>query len=229
LAYVKFEYDWDWAGAESDFRKALQLNSGYPTAHQWYGQYLSAMGRFDEAVAELKRAQDLDPVSVAIQVNVGRVYRYARRYDEAVEQLRAGLVMDPNLASPHFFIALSRTLQSRCSEAMGEYQTALKLSRQYLAAIAYLGYTYARCGKTAEAQETLQELMEISKRGYLPAGLIVPLYAGLGDKDRAFQWLAKAVEERDFDVVWLKIDPLFDLIRSDPRFAEVLHRVNLGP
>jgi TolB-like protein/DNA-binding winged helix-turn-helix (wHTH) protein/Flp pilus assembly protein TadD len=231
LAYVKLQYDWDWAGAESDFRKALQLNPGYATAHQWYGQYLSAMGRSDEALAELKRAQELDPVSLIIQANIGRVYLFSRRYDQAIEQLRAALTMDPSFAVAHAFTGLAYTAKSMYSEAIGEYQTSLKLtmphSNPYV--ISFLGYAYALCGKRAEAQEMLHELAELSKRGYLPAGTMATVYIGLGDKDRAFHWLTKSVEQRGVDVSPLKVDPLFDPLRSDPRFAALLHRMNLAP
>jgi TolB-like protein/DNA-binding winged helix-turn-helix (wHTH) protein/Flp pilus assembly protein TadD len=231
LAYIKLQYDRDWAGAESDFRKALQLNPGYATAHQWYGQYLLATGRPDEALAELKRAQELDPVSLIIQANIGRVHLFSRRYDQAIEQLRATLTMDPNFPVAHAFAGLAWTAKSMYSEAISEYQTSLKLTMPHLNpyVISYLGYAYARCGKRAEAQEILHELAELSKRGYLPAETMATVYIGLGDKDRAFHWLRKSVEERGVELSYLKVNPLFDPIRSDPRFRDLLRSVNLAP
>jgi TolB-like protein/DNA-binding winged helix-turn-helix (wHTH) protein/Tfp pilus assembly protein PilF len=230
LARVKVQYDWDWAGAERDFRQALQLNPGYATAHQKYGQYLAAMGRFDEAFAELKRAQELDPVSLHVQANLGRVYRWSRQYDKALEQLHAAFAMDSNYAYPHLYAGLAYMFQSKFPEAAGEFQIMLKLEgAHYPWALAYLGYTYALWGKRAEAEGLVEQLTELSKHGYLPAGAMAEIYVGLGDKGRAFHWLAKAVDERDTDVVMLKVDPLFDPIRSDPRFADLLRRVNFGP
>ena len=230
LAYVKFQYDWDWAGAERDFRKALQLNPGYATAHQWYALYLTAIGRPDEALAELKKAQELDPVSLIIQTNIARVYLFSRRYDQAIEQSRAAFALDPYFPVAHAFAGRAYTAKSMCSEAIGEYQTSLRLQMGYNHdVISFLGYTYARCGKKAEAQERLNELVELSKRGYLPAGAMAIVYVGLGDRDRAFHWLTKSVEERGVNLPFLEVEPLFDPIRSDPRFRDLLRRVNLAP
>jgi tetratricopeptide (TPR) repeat protein len=189
------------------------------------------MGRPDEAIAELNRAQELDPVSLIIQTNIGRVYLFSRLYDQAIEQLRTTLTMDPNFPVAHAFAGLAWTAKSMYSEAIGEYQTSLKLTmpdvNPYV--ISYLGCAYALSGKRAKAQEMLHELAKLSKRGYVPAGTLATVYIGLGDRDRAFQWLTESVEERGVELSFLKVNPLFDPIRSDPRFADLLRRVNLAP
>ena len=230
LARVKYQYDWDAAGAEGDFRRALQLNPGYAVAHLKFALYLGAMGRFDEAFQELRRAQELDPVSVGVQATLERVYRWSRQYDKALDQSRAVFSMDSNLSYPHQYAGLAYMFQSKFPEAVHEFQTTLKLEGpKHPWALAYLGYTYALWGKRAEAEGIAKELTGLSQHGYIPAGALAELYTGLGDKDRAFQWLEKALEERDTDVMMLKVDPLFDPLRSDPRFPAFLRRVNLAP
>ena len=165
-----------------------------------------------------------------VQASLGRVYRWSRQYDKALEQLLATFDMDPNYPYPHLYAGLAYMFQSKFPEAAGELQTVLKLEGEHHPwALAYLGYTNALWGKRAEADKMVQQLMELAQKGYVPAGAVAEAYTGLGDKDRAFQWLAKAIEERDTDVTMLKVDPLFDPIRSDPRFRDLLRRVNLAP
>jgi tetratricopeptide (TPR) repeat protein len=227
LASIKSTYEWDWQGAERDFKKALELNPGYATAHQWYGEYLVSLGRFDEGLAEVKRAQELDPLSLIIQTTLGGMYRLSRRYDEAIEQGRAALGMDSNFGVAHFTLGRAYAAKSMYSEAIREYQAALKLMGEDPLLVSYLGVAYGRSGKKAEAQKILDALIERSKRGYMPASAMATAYLGLGDKDQAFRWLAKGIEEREPFMSEIAVDPLYDPLRSDPRFADLLRRTNL--
>jgi len=230
LGYVQFLYDWDWAGAERNYKRALELKPGYATGHQWLGEFLAAMGRLDEALAELKRAQELDPLSLIIQAVVGKVYLFMRRNDEAIEQMRATLVMDPNFAIAHQQLGRAYAAKTMYPEAIREYQTAVQLLGEDHVVYSQLGQAYGLVGRRAEAQKILDELLERSKRGNVSAMAMVTVYEGLGDKDRAFQWLAKAVEQRSPTLALnFKGDPGWDRLRPDPRYAELLRRMNLAP
>ena len=228
LAEVKALYDLDWAGAEKDFKRAIELNPGYATAHQWYGLYIARMGRFDEALAEIKRAQELDPLSLIVNSLVGYVLYHSRRYDQAIEQQRQTLAMDPSFGHAHFVLGQTYVAKRMYPEAIAEFRAVPK-SAQAFAPIAGLGHAYAVSGSRAEAQKILDGFLTRSKRGYFPAWAIATVYIGLGDKDQAFDWLGKAVEERGEYAVWLKTDPLYDPLRSDPRFPDLLRRLNLAP
>jgi len=229
LAEVKVLYDLDWAGAERDFKRAIELNPGYATAHQWYALYLARIQRFDEALAEIKRAQELDPLSLIINTLLGYVFYESRRPDQAIEQLRQTLAMDPSFAFAHSVLGRTYTEKRMYPQAIAEFRTALEFAEENPQSIAGLGRAYAESGSQAEAQKILNELLARSKRDYFPAWAIATVYIGLGDKDRALQWLGKAVEERGEYVVWLKTDPLYDPLRSDPRFQDLLRRLNLTP
>jgi serine/threonine protein kinase/tetratricopeptide (TPR) repeat protein len=229
LAEVKVLYDLDWAGAEREFKRAIELNPGYATAHQWYALYLARIGRFNEALAEIKRAQELDPLSLIINTLVGYVFYESRRPDQAIEQLRQTLAMDPSFAFAHSVLGRTYTEKRMYPQAIAEFRTALKFAEENPQSIAGLGRAYAELGSQAEAQKILNELLARSKRDYFPAWAIATVYIGLGDKDRALQWLGKAVEERGEYVVWLKTDPVYDPLRSDPRFRDLLRRLNLTP
>ncbi|HWT79136.1 MAG TPA: tetratricopeptide repeat protein, partial [Candidatus Methylomirabilis sp.] len=225
LAEVNALYDMDWAGAERDFKRAIGLNPGYATARLWYGLFFARTGRFNEAFAEMKKAQELDPLSLIINSLVGWVYYQARRYDEAIEQLRQTLAMDPNFAYAHWVLGRTHMEKRMYPEAIAEFRAGLASGDPRF--IAGLGHAYAVSGRQAEAQKILNELLARSERGYFPSWVIATVYIGLGDKDQAFEWLGKAVEERGENVVWLKVGPLWDPLRSDPRFAGLLRRLNV--
>jgi TolB-like protein/Flp pilus assembly protein TadD len=230
LGHLKISHDMDWAGAEREYKRALELNPGYANAHHWYAMSLSGMGRHDEALAEIKRAQELDPLSLIINANVGFILYNSRRYEEAIEQLRKGLAMDPNFAQVHEYLGFTYLQKSMFREAVAEFQTALKLSQGGLEVVAGLGHAYALSGNRAAAQKLLGELRERSSRGYSLPWVIAVVYIGLGDKDHAFEWLQKAVEERNIGLMeWIKVSPMFDPVRSDPRFTDLLRRMNLAP
>ena len=229
LAAAKHRYYWDWAGGERDYKRAMELSPGYAVAYHWYAQYLVAMGRFDEALAAARRAQDLDPLSLVISSDFAVIFRLLRRFDEAIEQCRKTLALDPNFEMPHTQLGLTYSHKLMYPEAIAEFQTALKLQQGHWQPLAYLGYTYAISGNRTEAQKILDDLTEQSKRGYFPSLAIAWVYVGLEDKDQAFEWLSRAVEERGLPLLFLKINPLSDPLRSDPRFTDLLRRMNLAP
>ncbi len=230
LADIRFRYDWDWLGAEREHKRAIELNPGYATAHQWYSHYLLPMGRTDESLAESKLALELDPLSLIINLHLGWHYLYVRQYDKAIEQLRKTLELDPNFVLARLFLGQAYEQKAMHEEAIVEFQKAISLSRGGPVHVAALGHAYAVSGKRGEAQKVLERLIELSKRRYVPSYEISVIYAGLGDKEQAFAWLQKAYEERDSS--WLldvNLDPRFDDLRSDPRFADLVRRVGLPP
>jgi len=233
LADVKTDYDWDWPGAEREFRRAIELNPGYATAHQWYGELLSALGRHEEALAEIKRALQLDPLSLIINDANGLILLRAGRDDLAIEQLGKTLEMDPNFALAHFDLGQVYLRKGRFAEAVAESQMASALSPDIAWYKGELGYAYARAGKSAEARKLLSELKsaqeEHSKRMYVSWYDVAYIYAGLGEKDQAFACLEKAYEQHDARLVEAKVEVLFDSLRSDARFADLLRRIGLPP
>ncbi len=229
LADVKTDYDWDWPGAEREFRRAIELNPGYATAHQWYGELLSEVGRHEEALAEIKRAQELDPLSLIINTVVGSILSRAGQPELAIGQLRKTLEIDPNFARAHFTLGNAYVRKRMFAEAIVEFQSARTLSRSGTDYIGALGHAYARAGKTAEARKVIDELKEQSKRRYVSWYNIAYVYAGLDEKDQAFACLQKAYEQHDARLVLLKVEPLFDPLRSDPRFQDLQRRIGLPP
>ncbi len=230
LGDVKFRYEWDWSGAEREYKRAIELNPSYTTAHQWYSHFLLPLGRAEESLAESKRALELDPLSLVINMHMGWHYLYARQYDQAIEQLRKTLDLDQDFLLAHLFLGQAYELKAMYAEAMAEFQKAIALSRGAPPNVAALGHLYAVSGKRDAARKVLEELKESSKRRFVPSYEIAVVYAGLGEKDQAFGWLQKAFEQRDSGwLVDLRVDPRFDLLRSDPRFADLVRRVGLPP
>lgn len=227
LGLVHLLYDWEWSGAEREFTRALEINPGYSDAHQTYGYYLSAMGRHDEALAEVRRAQELDPLSLEKKVSIGETLFHQRRYDQAIEQYQIVLEMDPNSGFTHWAIGNVYLQKKRYEEAVAEYQKAIPLSGDSTDEPASLGCAYALSGRTREAQQVLAELKERAKRTYISPTVIAFIHISLGEKDQAFALLDKAYEGRDFILVTLKAEPMFDSLRSDRRFTDLLRRVGL--
>lgn len=227
LAAVKVDYDWDWPGAESEFRRAIELNPGYATAHQWYAELLSQLGRHEEALSEIKLAQQLDPFSLIINVVRGDALRGAGQYDLAIEQLNKTLEIDPNFAHAHFHLGMTYLRKEAFADAIAEFQKAVTLSPNVTDYKGGLGYAYARAGKRAEAWNVLEELKERSKRSYIPWFYIAGIYAGLDEKDQAIAYLEKAYARREQGLAVMKREPMFDPLRSDSRFQDLLRRMNL--
>jgi eukaryotic-like serine/threonine-protein kinase len=224
------DYEWDWAGAEREHRRAIELNPGYATAHHWYATHLARMGRLAEAVAESKRAQELDPLSPILSANLAHMSLCAGQYTQDFEALRKLSELDPDFPWLHHQLGRWYEEQGRYEEAIAEHRKALSLSEGHPYIMAGLGHTYAVAGEKAEALKVLSDLKELSERRYVSPVYVSVVYAGLGDMDDALVWLQKAYEERDlFPMIWLKVDPYFNALRSDPRFQELLRRAGLPP
>jgi eukaryotic-like serine/threonine-protein kinase len=229
LGYIKAFYDWDWSGAEREIQRAIELNPSDATAAYTYGLALLNMGRIQEAIAEEKRAVELDPLSLVNNRTLGVAYYGARQYDQAIVQLRKTLELDPNFILARDLLGLAYLQKSMYKEAVAEFEKDLLISPANAGALTSLGSTYAAAGRRAEAQKVLDQLNESAKQKYLPAYQIARIYAGLGDKEKAFEWLEKGYEQRSLGFTIPKVNPSYDPLRSDPRFADLLRRMNLQP
>jgi serine/threonine protein kinase/tetratricopeptide (TPR) repeat protein len=230
LARVLAVYDWDWAGAEKEFKRAIELNPRYAVAHQWYGGYFEAMGRHNESIAERRRAQELDPLSLMSNFELGVAFYFARNYDQAIEQSQKTLELDPNFPLVHAHLPAAYEQKGMYDKAIAGFQKGITLrgGTAWSFSMSGLGHVYAVSGKKAEARAVLDELKQMSRQEYVPADGIALVYAGLGEKDQAFTWLEKAYEEHAFRMAWLKVEPQWDSLRSDPRFADLVRRVGLS-
>jgi DNA-binding SARP family transcriptional activator/Flp pilus assembly protein TadD len=220
-------HNWEWEDAEKALRRAIELNPGYPSAHHWYSEHLTAMGRCDESIAELKLAGELDPLSLIISADLGRAYYYARRYDQVLQQEAGTLEMDANFWLSHINLGRAYTQKGMHAEAIGELRKASELSAGNTEVLSFLGFTYAAAGERGAALETLRELNGLSERGYVPPYHLAIVHAGLGERDQAFRWLERAFEKHAIDLFTLKVEPMFDGLRPDPRFTDLLRRVGL--
>ena len=223
LAYIKFYFDWDWAGARAEFRRALDLNPNDPVSHQWYALYLLAAGHPQEAGREIETAHRLDPMSLAINTDVGLHHYYNGRYPEAVAQLRAVLAMKPDFLLAHFWLARTYLQMGRFDEAMAEVEPWK--GREWSVLVAARGFAYGFVGKADEARAVLGEMETLSKRRFVTAYGVALVHAGLRRNDEAFEWLEKAFEERSHWLVWLRLDPRWNNIRGDPRFDALVTRM----
>lgn len=221
--------NWEWEEAERQFKRAIDLNPNYATAHQWYSEHLGRVGRLAESLAEMRRAQELDPLSLIASAGVGACYYMARQYDQAIEQLRKTLDLDPNFLPALIHLGLAYLQQGKYEEAIAVFQKGRILSEGNEVLLSLIGHTYAVSGRKNEAKKTLEGLEELSKQGHVPTFTRAVIYIGLGDRDRAFEWLEKAYQERNMGLTFLKLDPFFDPLRSDPRFAHLLRCMGLPP
>jgi TolB-like protein/Tfp pilus assembly protein PilF len=224
LGMIGMLYDWDWTEAERAYQRAIQLSPENAMAHQRYGMYLDLMGRFDEGMAEMKLAQELDPLSLPINVNIGVTFYLMGQYDRAIAQYKSALEMDPSFALAHHHLAQVYTMQGRFPEALAEFQKA-KLLEESAFALGHLGRIYAMMGKRSEALKILNRLKELSKQFYVSPYRMTMIYAALDEMDRAFEWLEKAYLDRSAELAWLNIFPVPGNLRSDPRFTELLRRI----
>lgn len=227
LGWVRFNYDWDWAAAETEFRRAIELKPSYATAHQWYAVYLSAMGRPDEALSEATRALELDPLSLINVVALARAHYFARQFDRAIAACQDALQMDPAFALAHLWLGRPYEAKGMYQEAIGQYKQFATVTGRSMAALALLGEVYGRAGEPAQARRLLEEIRSSSQRTYVPAFYFALVYVGLGDRDEAFRWLDKALAERSDFMVYLNVHAGLDPLRSDPRFAALVRRVGL--
>jgi tetratricopeptide (TPR) repeat protein len=228
LASVLYRVNWDWHGAERQFKRAIQLNPGYATAHQRYSLFLMQRGRTEESLSEIRRAQALDPLSLSISSSAGWRLLWAGRYDQAIEQLQKTLEMDSSFVPAHLYLGLTYEAKGNLRKATDELRKAA-LSDAGPDTLASLGHAYAVGTQAHQAQKILQELEKPSKRAYVSEYYMAIVYAGLGNKQRAFEWLAKGCEHRDIELVSLRADVQLNSLRSDPRFQELLHCIGLRP
>jgi serine/threonine protein kinase/tetratricopeptide (TPR) repeat protein len=227
LAYVKLHYDWDWSGAEREFKRAIELNPQYATAPHWYSHYLMAMGRTEESLAAAKRALELDPLDLIMNVHLAWHYWLAREYDHQIEQSRKALELDPNYHQGLFFLGLAYEQKGMFAQAIAEHEKATAVSDRSMVMLSALGHAYGLAGRKGEAQRVLTELKELSDRRHFGAYEIAAIYVSLGEKDQAFAWLDRAFQERSSWLTYLKREPRLDSLRGDPRFRELMQRVGL--
>ncbi|HEY3135129.1 MAG TPA: protein kinase [Blastocatellia bacterium] len=227
LAFIKFAYDRDWSGTESELQRALEINPNYALAHSIYSGLLTALGRFDEAIAKRKAALELDPLSPVIRSAFGWTLYFAHRYDSAIEECRETLVIDEDFFRARLYIGLAYEQKGMYEQAIAELKKALSLSEDNVEILSSMAHVYAASGNRAEAQQILNKLNELSKQKHVDPYFVALIYVGLGQKDQAFEWLEKAHEYGSIMLVWLKIEPRLDSIRSDSRYPGLVRRVGL--
>jgi TolB-like protein/DNA-binding winged helix-turn-helix (wHTH) protein/Flp pilus assembly protein TadD len=226
LAFVLMHYDWDFAAAEREYLRAIDLNPNYATAHQWYAINLAATDRMDAALAELRHAQELDPLSLIISADIGELLGLARRYEDAAAQLQSTLKLDPNFLLAHYDLVTIYQYQQKYAEAADHARKAMELAPGSLWALGLLGSTYALNGQRDKARKVMAS-MERAPHGREGASHLAMIATYLGNKDTAFHWLQVARDERSGSLILLKIIPYWDPLRSDPRFVALLHDIGL--
>jgi tetratricopeptide (TPR) repeat protein len=228
LAAVMSDYDWDWEGADREYRRAIELNPNYATAHSWYAEHLSRMGRHEEAVAMVRRVPELDPASLFSGMIVAWILYFARRYDEAIEQGLRTLELDPDYATAHRVLGWAYEEKGMHDEAIAAHHRASGLADYGPNFTAQLGRAYTLAGREDEARNVLQELMKTSEGSYVSSLDIAIIHTALGEHDTAFEWLERAYEEKADHLPYLKVNPRLDPLRSDPRFESLLQRMGLA-
>jgi TolB-like protein/Tfp pilus assembly protein PilF len=229
LGYISFTYDGDWPAAGKHFEQALALNPAYTRGHTFYPFYLSSIGRSEEALEVAKGALDLDPASPAVSHSLAVQLYLARKFDRAIEQAHDTLEMDANFAISYAVLGEVYLSKGMYREGLSALEKYSALSRSGAASLALLGYSHARLGERKESLQVIEALKAASKQSFVPALFVALVYAGLEDKDQAFTWLEKAYEERFNRLAYLKVEALWDPLRSDPRFADLLRRVGIPP
>ncbi len=222
-------HNWEWVKGEQELQRAIRLNPGYPSAHHWYSEHLTAMGRCDESITELKLAAELDPLSLIISADLGRAFYYARQYGDVFKQEAQTLEMDSNFWLSHINLGRAYLQTGDHSQAIRELQQARKLSAAGTEALSFLGFAYAAAGKTDEARQALAELNDESRHEHVPPYHLAIVHAGLGEKEKAFEYLERAFEKHSVDLFTLKVEPMLDSLRGDPRFNSLLRRTGLAP
>jgi len=227
LAYTLFAYDRNIPESDRQFQRAIELNPNYATAHQWYGgANLTSTQRFDQAIAEGKRAVELDPLSLIANLELATSYNYARQYDQAIEQLAKAIELDPNWYLAHMLLCQAFDLKGQFAQAAAECQKARDLNDDPTV-LSYLAHVYARSGKREEAMKVVGQMHELARQRYVPKYGFGLAYAGLGDKDQAFQWLEGSLQDRSWEINYLNVDSNMDSLRSDPRFNDLVKRIGL--
>ena len=226
LGINKLWYERDWAGAENEFKRALELNPSNAEANRRYGLFLTVSGRFSEAAAQTRRIEELDPLSYTTGTYLGWNFYATRQYDRAIEQFREVIRLDPNFWVAHHRLGSAYEAKGMYKEAIGEFQKALELSQGLILTMGSLGHAYALNGQRKEALDLLRKLREQSAKRYVDPVAVAEIYLSLGEKDEAFRWLEKAYDDRSCWLVWYRLTPQMDPVRSDPRFKQLMRRVN---
>jgi Flp pilus assembly protein TadD len=220
-------YEFDWGAAEREFRHAIELKPNYAHAHEYYGWYLVSAGRFEEGIKESKRAQELDALSLETNAMAGQNFYFAHQYDLAIDTFRKTLDMEPNYWIARTLLGASYETKGDFPRAVAECEKGRKIETSIPLALSLLGHAYAVSGRKREAEQALKELKDWSKQSYVPAYNFAEVYIGLGEREQALASLEKAYADRSIYLTFLKADPQFDSLRSDPRFKDLLHRVGL--
>ncbi|HUR99807.1 MAG TPA: tetratricopeptide repeat protein, partial [Pyrinomonadaceae bacterium] len=227
LGSVRFFYDWDWTAAEREFRTANELDPNSADSHQTYAYFLAAMGRPREAITEMKRAQELDPLSIEKLIGIGEIYYADGEYDKAIEQFQKALEMDPNSGFANWAIGRALIEKRAYPEAIDSLRKSISLSGDSPDELVELARANALVGRKAEALKIVGDLKSPTEHRYVAPTSIGSIYAALGEKDEAFEWYERALRERDVLLVLMKVDPMFDGVRSEPQFKELMKRVGL--
>jgi TolB-like protein/Tfp pilus assembly protein PilF len=222
-----FSSEWNWAAAGEEYRKSIELNPSYPTVRHWYAFYLSAMGRMEEALAEGIKAMELDPLSIIINRDLALLFTYARQPEKAIEQYERTLELDPDFALAHQGLGRAYLQKGMRREAIEHIEKAVDLAPNAPAMRAALAHAYGVTGKREEARAVLTDLLERERRGYVPATSIAVVCLGLDEHDRALEWLEKAYQDRDDGLLLMKVHPIYDSVRTNPRFQNLLRGMNL--
>ena len=228
LGMIKYANQWDWAGAETELKRAIELNPNYPTSHHWYSICLRQQGKFEEGLSEIKRAQELDPLSPIINLNVAEALYVMQRDDQAIEQYQKTLELDPNFPGVHLNLAVAYAQQRKFDEAIRELEKVRQIvGSENPYGLGLLGYVFATAGKKEDAKRILHQLLDLSRQGYTLSAEIAVVYAGLNDYDKAFEWLGKGYDEQNTGLGYLKIGHVWDNLHSDPRYTAFLKKIGL--
>ena len=229
LGLILTLYDHDWSSAESELTRAIELDPTYATARFWYGLLLSSLGRTDEALGQIQKAREADPFSAIIRSNAVRFLVFARHFDQAIPEGRKAAQEFPNFAQSHLFLATAYEATGMRTEAAAEFRKAGEVSGRTPQGLFHLGSAQAVKGQRPEALATIDELETLASRGYVSPAFIAGIFLRLGEKDEGFVWLDRACDDRSYETTFLKVDPLFDGVRSDPRFADLLRKAGFAP
>jgi tetratricopeptide (TPR) repeat protein len=224
---VNLYYDRDWAGAEREFRRAIDLNPNYANGHHWYAEYLTLVGRHKQAIAESERARELDPLSNIIDTWVGSRYFFARQYDKAIEVYRNAIEMDPSFVPAHLVLGQAYEQKGMQQKAIGEFETAVNLGGGSSIYAASLAHAFGIAGRRSDALKVLQNLRKMAETRFVSSYDLALVHVGLGENAKAFELLKAAVEERSPRVAFVGVEPRFDCLRTDPRFTKLLRSVGL--